>query len=102
MLGGRIRLVSQPETSSLPCDDVYNAGFGGTPALSLENVAIDSRLEIMLEVREGIEAEIEEPFAIAVSDGTWEKVANEALFVARVRAARTEHGLKTVGQGSII
>lgn len=83
---------TQPQTSALPRDEVYNAPLLRASALALKYIAVNPRLDVVLDVREGREAEVEESFAIAVSDGAREEEMDEALLVARVGTSRTEHG----------
>lgn len=83
---------TQPQTSALPRDEVYNAPLLCASALALKYIAVNPRLDVVLDVREGREAEVEESFAIAVSDGAREEETDEALLVARVGTSRTEHG----------
>lgn len=85
-------LRSQPQTPTLPRNDVYNTPALNAPTLALDYVAVDPRLDVVLEVRKRSETEIEESLAIALSYGAREEKSEEALLVAWVRTAKTKHG----------
>jgi hypothetical protein len=70
----------------VPGDVVDYATPLGASALAPENEAVDARLQAVLELREGVEVEVEEALAVAVPDGAGEEVAEEALPVMRVWA----------------
>ena len=70
----------------MPGDVVDYATPLGPAALAPENEEVDSGLQAVLELREGVEVKVEEALAVAVTDGTGEEVAEEALPVMRVWA----------------
>lgn len=83
-------LASQQQLPAVPCDNVHNPALLRTLALAVEDVSVDARLETVLQVRQRVEVEVEQPFAVPVSDSAGEQVAQEALVVSRMRTATTE------------
>lgn len=59
MLDRSMCLLTQPQTSTLPCDDVYDSGFVGAPTLALNYITVDPRLKVVLQVGKSIEVEVE-------------------------------------------
>lgn len=97
--------LSQQQPLALPSNEVNDPSLGASPALSAENVLVDAALDAVLDAREGIEAEVEEPLAIAISNSRRQKISNKALAVATVRASspkakRYPEGRQLCYQGS--
>lgn len=75
MLKRSMSLRSQQEAFTLPRDNIHNPTLLDAPALALKYIAIDSRLEVVLQVWERIQVEVEEAFAISVSNSSREEVS---------------------------
>lgn len=85
-------LWSQQQPSTMPGDNVDDAALLSAPALAPEDEAVDSGLEAVLEVREGIEVEVDQALAVSVAHGAWEEISEETLLMpwVWVRAARAK------------
>lgn len=91
---------------ALPSDEVKDPRLGASPALSAEDVLIDAALYAVFDPREGVEVEIEEALAITISNDWWQKISDEALAVATVRASspkakRYPEGRQLCNRGSV-
>lgn len=53
----------------------------------MEDISVDARLKAVFVVRESVEVEVEETFAVALTDSRGEEKSKEVLLVARVRMA---------------
>lgn len=53
----------------------------------MKDISVDARLEAVFVVRESVEVEVEETFAVALMDGRGEEESKEVLLVVRVRMA---------------
>lgn len=73
MLGRPPSRVSQQQPLALPSGKVNDPSL----ALSVEQVAVDAALDAVLEIRESVEAEVEQSLAVAISDGGWKQVAGK-------------------------
>ncbi len=71
----------------MPRDEVDDAGLLSTLALAVEQEAVDARLEPVFIVRDGVEADVEEPLAEPVADGSGNQVSQDALTVVRMTEA---------------
>jgi hypothetical protein len=69
---------------------ISEAGLCKSLSLLSEYILVDSRFEAMLVVRKGVEPEVEESFAVSVSDSRWEEVSKKAAGVVRVLAPQAE------------
>ena len=76
-----------PAVLRSPADMVNPASLGESTLLAVEDVAIDARLQAMLVLREGVEAEVEEALTVSLAYGRGEKVSQQALPVVRMRLA---------------
>ncbi|PNP37850.1 hypothetical protein TGAMA5MH_10335 [Trichoderma gamsii] len=87
MFGRPPSRLSQQQPLALPGDEVKDPRLGASPALSTEDVLIYAALYAVFDPREGVEVEIEEALAITISNEWWQKISDEALAVATVRAS---------------
>lgn len=60
-------------------DVVDPAGLGEPTLLASEDVAVDARLQAVLVVREGVEAEVEQALTVSLARGVREEVSQQAL-----------------------
>jgi hypothetical protein len=65
--------VSLQQPLALPSGKVNDPSL----VLSAKQVAIDAALDVVLEFWYGIEAEIEQSFTVAISDGGWQQVSDK-------------------------
>lgn len=79
--------LSQQQPLALPSDKANDPSLGASPVLSAEYILVDAALYAMLDLRKGIEVEVEEPLAIAISNSWRQKISKETLTVAAVRAS---------------
>lgn len=87
--GARLRPKLRPEEQAptalgSPGDPVDPAGPGEATLFATEYIAIDSRLQAVLVVREGVEAEVEEALAVSLAYGVGEEESQQALPVTRM------------------
>lgn len=68
-------------------DMVYPASLGEPPLLATEDVAIDARLQAVLVVREGVEAEVKQALTVSFACGVRDEVSQQALPVLRMGLA---------------
>jgi hypothetical protein len=87
MFGRPPSRLSQQQPLALPGDEVKDPRLGASPALSAEDVLIYAALYAVFDPRKGVEVEIEEALAITISDDWWQKISDEALAVATMRAS---------------
>lgn len=73
MFGRPPSRVSLQQPLALPSGKVNDPSL----ALSTDEVAVDAALDAMLELREGVEAEIEHSLAVPISDGGWTQVSGK-------------------------
>lgn len=87
--GGRRPWPEEQAATALgsPVDVVDPAGLGEATLLAPEDVAIDSRLQAVLEVGEGVEAEVEEALTVSLADGVGGEESQQALAVVRMGLA---------------
>lgn len=58
--------------------------------LAADDVAVDAALQAELVIREGLEAEVEQALAVALTDAVGKQIAQEALRVVRMRRLAEE------------
>lgn len=63
------------------------ASLGEPTLLATEDVAIDARLQAVLVVREGVEAEVEQAPTVSFACGVRDEVSQQALAVVRMGLA---------------
>lgn len=89
-LPGRPKLRAQEQAPTVlrsPGDVVEPAGLGESPLLAVEDVAIDARLQAVLVVGEGVEAEVEQALSVSLAHGVGEEESQQALPVVRLGLA---------------
>lgn len=70
-----------------PVEMVDPAGLGEAALFATEDVAIDARLQAVLVVGDGVEAEVEDTLAVSLAHGVGEEESQQALAVVRMGLA---------------
>lgn len=84
------RLRSKEQAAAVlrsPSEMVDPASLGEPTLLATEDVAIDARLQAVLVVREGVEAEVEQALTVSFACGVRDEVSQQALPVVRMGLA---------------